>query len=204
MIYFACRADHRPGCCAMGFVIFLAILAAMAGYGLSVYNGLVALRQQVRQAWGDIDALLVQRHDELAQLLEACGRHLYDEQESLQRVTRARASVFQAAGGRDVAAVGAAESLLRSALAQLLAAVEDRPALQADGSFRQLRARVARRQGDIEDRRELYNGAVNLYNVRLGRWPGAMLARLSGLSDATPLEFTGPQRHRADGETRPG
>ena len=55
----------------MGFVIFLAILAAMAGYGLSVYNGLVALRQQVRQAWGDIDALLVQRHDELAQRLEA-------------------------------------------------------------------------------------------------------------------------------------
>jgi len=188
----------------MGFVILLAILAAMAGYGFSVYNGLLMLRQQVGQAWDEIDALLVQRHDELPQLFEACGRHLHDERDTLRRATKAHAVVFQAAGGRDVAAVGAAESLLRPALAQLLAAVEDIPALQADGSFCHLRARIARRESDIEDRREFYNGAVNLYNVRLSRRPGAIVAGLCGLHDATPLEFPGLQRPGADGETRSG
>ena len=188
----------------MGLVILLAMLAAMAGYGFSVYNGLVMLRQQVGRAWDEIDALLVQRHDELPQLFEACARHLHDERDTLRRVTKSHAAVFQAAGVRDVAAVGAAESLLRPALAQLLAAVADIPALQADASLRHLRARIARREGDIEDRRELYNGAVNLYNVRLARWPGAIVAGLCGLHDATPLDFTGLQRPRANGETRSG
>ncbi len=188
----------------MGLVILLVILAAMVGYGFSVYSGLVMLRQQVGQAWDGIDALLVQRHDGLPKLFEACGRHLPDQRDTLQRAAKAQAVVFQAAGGRDVAAVSAAESLLRPALAQLLASVEKIPALQVDGPFRQLRARIARCEADIDDRRELYNGAVNLYNVRLARWPGAIVARLCGLPDATPLEFTGRQRPRANGETRPG
>lgn len=188
----------------MSFAIVLSILAGLAVYGLSAYNGLVTLRQQLRQAWDDVDVLLVQRHDELPKLFAVCARHLPLEPETLQRVTKARASVFHAAGRRDVAAVGAAESLLRPDLGQLFAALENHPALQADGSFQHLRVRIARLEGSIEERREVYNGAVNLYNVRLGRWPGAIVARMFGWCDATLLEFTGRQRHGAGGEARPG
>lgn len=175
----------------MRLLLFLAIFAALGGYCLSAYRGLAVLRQRVADAWGEVDALLTRRHDELSPLFESCGRHLPGQRQTLQRAAKARDSVFAAAGRREVAAVGAAESLLRSGLGQLLAAADDHPALHADESFCRTRVSVERLLDDIAERRERYNGEVNLYNVRLCRWPGAIIARVLGLRDATLFEFTG-------------
>jgi len=182
----------------MGFFIFLAILAVLAVYGIGIYNGLVKLREAVKQAWSNIDVLLVQRHDELPKLVETCKQYMQYEQETLERVMKARASVFQAAGRGDVAAVGAAESALRAGLGQLFAVVENYPQLKADESFRHLQARITQLEEGIADRRELYNASVNLNNVRIAQFPDLIVANLFGFKAADLLEFTEEQTRDVD------
>jgi LemA protein len=182
----------------MGFIIFLAVLAVVAVYGIGIYNGLVKLREAVKQAWSNIDVLLVQRHDELPKLVETCKQYMQYEQETLERVMKARASVFQAAGRGDVAAVGAAESALRSGLGQLFAVVENYPQLKADESFRHLQARITQLEESIADRRELYNASVNLNNVRIAQFPDLIVAGLFGFKAADLLEFTDDQTRDVD------
>jgi LemA protein len=182
----------------MGFVIFLAVLAVVAVYGIGIYNGLVKLREAVKQAWSNIDVLLVQRHDELPKLVETCKQYMQYEQETLERVMKARASVFQAAGRGDVAAVGAAESALRAGLGQLFAVVENSPQLKADESFRHLQARITQLEESIADRRELYNASVNLNNVRIHQFPDLIVAQMFGFKTADLLEFTDEQTRDVD------
>lgn len=182
----------------MGFLVFLAIVAVLAVYGIGIYNGLVKLRENVKQAWANIDVLLVQRHDELPKLVETCKRYMQYEQETLERVMKARASVFQAAGKGDVAAVGAAESALRAGLGQLFAVAENYPQLKADESFRHLQSRISQLEESIADRRELYNAAVNLNNVRIHQFPDLIVARLFSFREATLLEFAAEQKRDVD------
>ena len=182
----------------MGLVIFLAILAVVVVYGVGIYNGLVKLRENVKQAWSNIDVLLVQRHDELPKLVETCKRYMQYEQETLDRVMKARASVFQAAGRGDVAALGAAETALRAGLGQLFAVVENYPNLKADESFRHLQSRITQLEENIADRRELYNASVNLNNVRIHQFPDLVVARGFGFKEATLLEFTEEQKSDVD------
>lgn len=180
----------------MIIVVFLAVIAVIAVYAVGMYNGLVKLRESVKQAWSNIDVLLVQRHDELPKLVETCKRYMQYEQETLERVMKARASVFQAAGRGDVAAVGAAESSLRAGLGQLFAVVENYPQLKADESFRHLQARITQLEESIADRRELYNASVNLNNVRVHQFPDVVVARMFDFKEAGLLEFT--EEHKGD------
>jgi LemA protein len=180
----------------MLFVVFLAVVAIVVVYAIGLYNGLVKLRESVKQAWANIDVLLAQRHDELPKLVETCKRYMQYEQETLERVMKARASVFQAAGRGDVAAVGAAESSLRAGLGQLFAVVENYPQLKADESFTHLQARITQIEESIADRRELYNAAVNLNNVRVNQFPDVLVAGMFGFKEAGLLEFT--EEHKAD------
>jgi LemA protein len=180
----------------MVIVVFLAVIAVIGVYAVGMYNGLVKLRESVKQAWSNIDVLLVQRHDELPKLVETCKRYMQYEQETLERVMKARASVFQAAGRGDVAAVGAAESSLRAGLGQLFAVVENYPQLKADESFRHLQARITQLEESIADRRELYNASVNLNNVRVQQFPDVIVARMFDFKEAGLLEFT--EEHKSD------
>ena len=180
----------------MIIVVFLAVIAVIAVYAVGMYNGLVKLRESVKQAWSNIDVLLVQGHDELPKLVETCKRYMQYEQETLERVMKARASVFQAAGRGDVAAVGAAESSLRAGLGQLFAVVENYPQLKADESFRHLQARITQLEESIADRRELYNASVNLNNVRVHQFPDVIVARMFDFKEAGLLEFT--EEHKGD------
>lgn len=199
MIYSMRDGVHAvQGGVGMELVIILAIVAVAAGYGIGIYNGLVKLRESVKQAWSNIDVLLVQRHDELPKLVETCRRYMQYEQETLERVMKARASVFQAAGRGDVAAVGAAENTLRAGLGQLFALAENYPVLKADESFRHLQARISQLEENIADRRELYNASVNLNNVRIHQFPDLVVARLFGFNAADLLEFTTGQTQDVD------
>ena len=111
---------------------------------------------------------------------------------------KARASVFQAAGRGDVAAVGAAESALRAGLGQLFAVVENYPQLKADESFRHLQARITQIEESIADRRELYNSSVNLNNVRIHQFPDVVVARMFSFAEAGLLEFTEDRKSDVD------
>jgi LemA protein len=177
-------------------LLFVALLVVAAIYVIRVYNGLVALRANVGKAWSNIDVLLTQRHDELPKLVETCKRYMGYEQETLERVMQARSAVFKAQGKGDVAAVGAAEQQLREGLGRLFAVAENYPDLKADQSFRHLQGRITGLEESIADRRELYNEAVNLNNIRVQTFPDLVVARMFDFKQSPLLEFA--EEHRRD------
>jgi LemA protein len=180
------------------FLLFVALLVVATVYFVRLYNGLVALRENVRKAWANIDVLLTQRHDELPKLVETCKRYMQYEQQTLERVMQARSAVFKAQGSGDVTALGAAEGQLRHGLGQLFAVAENYPELKADQSFRHLQTRISELEESIADRRELYNESVNLNNIRIQTVPDVFVARAFAFQPATLLEFTEEQKRDVD------
>lgn len=179
-------------------LLFVALLFVAAVYLVRIYNGLIALRENVRKAWANIDVLLTQRHDELPKLVETCKRYMQYEQETLERVMQARSAVFTAQNRGDVAAVGAAEDQLRQGLGRLFAVAENYPELKADNGFRHLQTRISELEEVIADRRELYNESVNLNNIRIQTFPDLLVARTFEFKPAQLLEFSAEQKRDVD------
>jgi LemA protein len=182
------------GCYVIGLVVILALALALAAYLIGIYNGLVSLRENVKVAWANIDVLLKQRHDELPKLVETCKRYMQFEQETLEKVMRARASVSQASTSGNVAAVGAAEQQLRAGVGRLFAVAESYPQLKSDETFKQLQGRITALEESIADRRELYNDQVNLNNIRVKVFPDVVIAQRFGFVPAQLLEFTNEEK----------
>jgi LemA protein len=178
----------------IGGVVILALTAALLVYLIGIYNGLVGLRESVKTSWANIDVLLKQRHDELPKLIETCKRYMQFEQETLEKVMRARASVSQASSSGNIAAVGAAEQQLRAGVGQLFAVAESYPQLKTDQTFKQLQARISSLEESIADRRELYNDQVNLNNIRVKVFPDVVIAQAFGFVPAQLLEFSGEEK----------
>ncbi|MBQ0711497.1 MAG: LemA family protein [Porticoccus sp.] len=156
--------------------IILGLLVLLAGYAVTLYNNLVALKHRVTQAWSNIDVLLKQRHDELPKLVETCKQYMQYEQETLTKVINARSMVSNAAQNQDLGALGVAETALRSGLGRLFALAEDYPELRANQSFQNLQSRISDLENSIADRRELYNDAANLNNIRIEQVPDVFIA----------------------------
>jgi LemA protein len=182
----------------IGLVITLALIAALMVYVVGIYNGLVGLRENIKAAWANIDVLLKQRHDELPKLIETCKRYMQFEQETLEKVMRARATVDQASASGNVAAVGAAERQLRSGVTRLFAVAESYPELKSDQTFKQLQGRITSLEESIADRRELYNDQVNLNNIRVKVFPDVLIAQQFGFQPAQLLEFSQEEKRDVD------
>ncbi len=182
----------------MSLLIFLGLIAVVLLYIIMLYNNLVQLKHNVSKAWSNIDVLLKQRHDELPKLVETCKQYMQFEQATLEKVMQARAGVAAAREARNIGALGAAETALRSGLGALFATVEAYPELKANEHFQHLIARITELENTIADRREFYNESVNLNNVRIEQFPDVVIARLFGFDTAQLLQFTAAERKDAD------
>lgn len=176
--------------------ITLGIIVLIAGYGVIIYNNLVALKHRVAKAWANIDVLLKQRHDELPKLVETCKQYMGYEQETLEKIIRARSLVSDARESQDIEALGKAETQLRAGLGKLFALAEAYPDLKANDSFQHLQARISDLENAIADRRELYNDASNLNNIRIEQFPDLLIARFFAFKAFTLLEFS--EEEKAD------
>ncbi len=175
----------------MGILTFiiLGVIAAVLLYAIMIYNNLVSLKHNVSKSWANIDVLLKQRHDELPKLIEVCRQYMGYEQETMEKVMQARSAVASAQQMGDMAALGAAETQLRMGLGGLFAVAEAYPDLKADQSFQHLQARISGLENAIADRREFYNEAVNLNNVRIEQFPDVIIASKFNFKPAELLEF---------------
>ena len=126
----------------MGWWIILGLFVVAIVHAAMLYNGLVTVKNNVSLAWANIDVLLKQRHDEIPKLVEVCRQYRQFEQETLEKVTRARAAVHDAREKQDIGALGQAETTLRSSLGGLFAVAEAYPELKADENFMQLQNRI--------------------------------------------------------------
>ena len=163
-------------------VILVGLLLVVVGlvvYGISIYNGLVAVKHQVEQAWSNIDVLLRQRHDELPKLIDVVKGYGAYERDVLEKVTMLRA---RQSGGSPDATRLAAEDELSLAVSRILATAEAYPDLKASATYLELQQRISRLEEQIAHRREFYNAAVNLNNVRTEQLPDMVLAPMAGLT----------------------
>lgn len=179
-------------------IVLLALVIAavgVAGYGVSLYNGLVQVKHQVDQAWANIDVLLKQRHDELPKLIDAVKAYVTHERSVLENVTALRTRAQ--AGGTGTERV-AAEQALSQGVSQLLAVAERYPQLRASEVFVDLQARISALEQQIAHRREFYNAAVNLNNVRMEQFPDMLLASFAQLTRKPLFEAAAAERSDVD------
>jgi LemA protein len=168
---------------------FLAVVVLMIFYLINIYNHLVRIKHNVSKAWSNIDVLLKQRHDEIPKLVETCKQYMKFEQDTLEKVMRARSQVSEARKSQDIPGLGMAEGALRMGLGQLFALAEDYPDLKANENFQHLQGRISSLESTIADRREFYNESVNINNIGIEQFPDIMVARLFGFGPRDLLEF---------------
>jgi len=143
------------------------------------YNGLVRLRNQVRNAWAQIDVQLKRRHDLIPNLVETVKGYMQYERATLEAVTNAR-NLAQRAIGTGVGAQAKAEAELGGALARLLAVVERYPDLKANQNFLALQEELTSTENKIGFSRQFYNDAVFSYNNKTQMFPSNIIAGMTG------------------------
>lgn len=163
--------------------IVLGVLAVIAFWVFSVYNGLVAMRQRVGQAFADVDVQLKQRHDLIPNLVETVKGYAGHERGTLEDVVKARNSAISAQGPAQVAA---AENMLTASLGKLIALSEAYPDLKANANFQQLQTELSDIENKIAASRRFFNNAVQEYNTGIQQLPAALFAASFGF---TPKEF---------------
>jgi len=151
----------------------LVAVIAVFGWAIGIYNGLVKLRNQVKNAWSQIDVQLKRRHDLIPNLVETVKGYATHESGTLQAVTEARAKAVSADG---VADQGKAEGELSSALGRLMVVVESYPDLKANQNFLGLQEELTSTENRIGFSRQHYNDSVMTYNTRTEVFPASVIA----------------------------
>jgi len=171
-------------------IVFWILLIVLVVYGAMLFNGLVNVKNNVSKAWANIDVLLKQRHDELPKLIDTCKEYMKHEQNTLEKVIKARSQVAQARETHNVGALGSAEGALRSGLGQLFAVAEQYPDLKSNEQFLHLQTRISGLENAIADRREFYNESVNINNTSIEQFPSLILARMFNFKAFEHLKFS--------------
>ncbi len=177
-------------------LLVLALVAiAIAVQAVALYNGLVQVKHQVDQAWSNIDVLLKQRHDELPKLVDAVKGYVTHERGLLEDVTALRVRAQASGSGQERVA---AEDALSQGVSKLLLVAENYPSLRASEVFIDLQRRISALEEQIAHRREFYNAAVNINNVRLEEFPDLLLTGFAGLARKPLFEAQSAERTDVD------
>jgi LemA protein len=169
--------------------IVLAIIVILALFFWGAYNGLVRLRNEVKNAWAQIDVQLKRRHDLIPNLVETVKGYKDFERATLEAVTKARNVAIQASSaGAGAGERAAAESELGSALARLMVVVEQYPDLKANQNFLALQEELASTENKISFSRQFYNDSVLKYNNQTQMFPSNVVAGIMGFKSGEFFE----------------
>lgn len=158
----------------MSILIIVAVVVAVVGlYVMVTYNGLVALRNKIENAWAQIDVQLKRRYDLIPNLVETVKGYASHERETLDAVVKARNVAMSASGPHDQAQ---AENMISGALKSIFALSEAYPDLKANASFLNLQEELTGTEGRIAYARQYYNDSVLRYNTKIQSFPANVLA----------------------------
>ena len=177
--------------------IIIGVIVLLVLWVIMIYNGLVAMRQRVNQAFSDIDVQTKQRHDLIPNLVETVKGYASHERGTLEAVVQARnAAVTAQSGG--VAAQAAAENALTGTLRQLFALSEAYPDLKANQNFQQLQAELTDIENKLAASRRFFNNAVQEYNTGIQRFPAVLMAGMFGFAPHQFFDVGGDERKALD------
>jgi LemA protein len=157
----------------MFFFGFLVLIGVLVIWLIVQYNGLVTLRNQVTNAWKQIDVQLKRRHDLIPNLVNAIKGSMQFEQDTLEKVIKARNAAVSATGVADVAAK---EQELTGALGRLFALAENYPNLKSNDNVKQLQEELASTENKIGFARQFYNDIATKFNIAQQLFPTNLVA----------------------------
>ena len=173
----------------IALLVILGIVVALAGWVAAMYNGLVQLRNQVKNAWSQIDVQLKRRHDLIPNLVETVKGYAAHEKNTLDSVVQARTRAVSAQG---VGERAKAESELGGALGRLMLIVEQYPDLKANQNFLALQEELTSTENKIGFARQYYNDSVMKYNTRIQSVPTNIVAGMFSFQQEEFFELEEP------------
>jgi len=178
----------------IALLIVLGILVVLVAVLAGMYNSLVRLRNQVKEAWAQVDVQLKRRFDLIPNLMETVKGYMKHERETLEAVTQARAAVQQAGSLGDRAE---AEGMLGMALGRLFAVAESYPDLKASQNFLALQEELTSTENKIGFARQYYNQSVMTFNNKVEMFPTNIVAGLFNFDKGEFFELKEPEQREA-------
>lgn len=163
----------------------IAIVAIILIYFISVYNGLIARKNQVREAWATVDTQLKRRYDLIPNLIETVRGAAKHEKETLTELTQARSNAMQA-NSPDTAD---AQNKISQTLKSLFAVAENYPDLKANQNFLELQRELADTETKIQATRQFYNTVVMGLNTQIEQFPSNIVANMFGIMPEKMFEI---------------
>jgi len=185
--------------------IILGLIVILVIYLIAIYNGLVSLRNRVKNGFSQIDVQLQRRYDLIPNLVETAKAYLKHERETLEAVIAARNQAQAAANraGKDPTDAGAirelagAEAVLGGAMGRFFALAEAYPDLKANQNMMQLTEELSSTENRIAFARQAYNDAVMTYNTKCESFPDNLVAGKFGFKQAELLELEDKDARKA-------
>jgi len=185
----------------MTTTIGLIIIAAIALFLIIIYNRLVALRNQFRNGFAQIDVQLQRRHDLIPNLVESAKAYLSHEKNTLTQVMNARNNAVDAQqeaaknpdDGKRIQRLGGAENMLTKALANFYAVAENYPDLKANETIQQLMEELSSTENRVSFARQAYNDTVMTYNTYCEQFPNNVIAGLFAFQQTSQLQLETPE-----------
>ena len=174
-------------------LVFIAIVVFVVLLVMGMYNGLVKLRNQVKNAWSQIDVQLKRRHDLIPNLVETAKGYMQHERQTLEHVTASRNLAQTAASAGDVPAQMGAEQQLGGALMKFFAVAENYPDLKANQNFLALQEELSSTENKISFARQFYNDSVMLYNTKIQSVPTNIIAGMFNFKEEKSFELDSPE-----------
>lgn len=164
--------------------VVIGIVVILALYVIVSYNGLVKLRNWVKESWSQIDVQLKRRHDLLPNLVETVKGYAKHEQETLDKVVQARSRLLSGSPNARMEA----DNQLQGALKSIFALGEAYPELKANQNFLSLQEELANSENKVAYSRQLYNKTVAEYNIKRESFPSNVIASMFGFRAEQLLE----------------
>ena len=184
------------------FLIFLALIVALAVYFVGIYNKLVNLRNRVKNAFAQIDVQLTRRYDLIPNLVEAVKGYMSHERETLEAVITARnaasssldAAKLDPSNAAAIKKLGASEGMLGNALGRLFALSEAYPDLKANQNMMQFQEELSSTENKVAFSRQAFNDSVLGYNNAAESFPNSVVAGMFSFATASFLEIESEEK----------
>lgn len=156
--------------------VVLGVVIVLALFAITLYNGLVRLKNRVDEAWSDIDVQLKRRYDLIPNLVSTVKGYASHESQTLEAVVNARNIAMAAQNNGDAKAQGEAENALSGTLKSIFALAENYPDLKANTNFLELQRELSDTENKIQAARRFYNGNVRDFNTKIQTFPNNLIA----------------------------